>query len=123
MNAASYRKILETNYDHMFSLWRDVLYESPIGDTRSKRELVAADVPCRFSLSNEQPLSNKDGLPVIVYQAKIFCSPDVLILAGDRVEVTVDGQVKAYVTGEPVIRTLGGESAHQEAPLKRAENA
>lgn len=93
---------------------RHVQAKQPNGTTTQTRELIASDVPCRWS----QPAKpDKDqGLPepCVEVSATLFCGIDVDVRAGDVITARRGDFARTYDAGDP-----HRYSVHQEVPLHR----
>lgn len=88
------------------------------GETVIGWDDVYDNIPCRISQtglgSNGQTETTND----IDYSSKLFISPLIKLLQGDRLVVTRDGVSRNYKAGEPFIYPT-----HQEVSLQRSDEA
>lgn len=78
-------------------------------------------IPCAFSQSsrNSQNATQTDSVNVIKYNPKIFCDPNLDIIAGDRIEVRFNTRLLgSFTASEPYIY-----NSHQEIPLLKLGEA
>ena len=92
------RQYIELFYLHKMTIYRNVEVEKPNGTIANELRAVdgMVDIPCRISfnkLNVDNPLKTTDTTNPIQEKPKIFCSPDLNIIAGDIVHITVSNKV------------------------------
>lgn len=81
--------------------------------TSFEDEVVCEDEPCRLSHESSNHTMNSDTVATVTQTIKLFIRPELVILAGSKIEVTQNGRTKRYIaSGEPSIY-----SNHQEVVL------
>lgn len=118
MNYRKYRRGLEKLYEDRTTIRRRMDVETPWGETRQEDVEIYKDQPCRISQkalgANKQTQVQND----IIYETKLFISPDIEILQGDRVEIIRGRLIQGYTAGEPFFYPT-----HQEISLQRNDKA
>ncbi|WNN74330.1 hypothetical protein RKS58_13075 [Lysinibacillus capsici] len=93
---ATATKSVELLYDREAIVKRYEEYEKPNGSTSQKWVTKHEKIPCRLSTVGMQTLNNtaQDDANQITYDAKLFLSSEVDILAGDEITVQLfDGEI------------------------------
>lgn len=115
-------KSVELLYDRKATVKRYEEYEKPNGSTGQKWVTKRANVPCRLSTVGMQTLNNtvEGEANQILYDAKLFLSSTVDILAGDEITVQLFEDGELIMTDE---FSSAKESflyvTHQEVLLKK----
>ncbi|UKJ43457.1 hypothetical protein [Lysinibacillus sp. ACHW1.5] len=119
---ATATKSVELMYDREATVKRYEEYEKPNSSTGQKWITKHANVPCRLSTVGMQTLNNtvEGEANQILYDAKLFLSSTVDILAGDEIAVQLFEDGELIMTDE---FTSAEESflyvTHQEVLLKK----
>ncbi|MED4888598.1 hypothetical protein [Lysinibacillus fusiformis] len=119
---ASATESVELLYDRKAIVKRYEEYDKPNGSTGHKWITKHANVPCRLSTVGTQTLNNtmQGEANQILYDAKLFLSSTVDILAGDEITVQLFEEDELIMTDE---FTSAKESflyvSHQEVLLKK----
>lgn len=117
INYARYRRELEMTYEDKVTIRRHE--DVKIGSvTRKEWVEKYTDQPCRISQKALGTNNQTDTTNQIAYETKLFISPDVDILQGDRLEVTRGSLKRSYIAGEPFLYPT-----HQEVSIQRGEKA
>jgi hypothetical protein len=117
-NQEAERQIIETTYEDTATVYRHQTIT--VGNIdKTKELLIYKDIICALSqkqLNNtNQTIANNE----IDYSSKLFVSPDIDILAGDKIDVMRCGYVYKFESaGEPF-----RYATHQEILLRKRENA
>lgn len=88
------------------------------GETRNELVEKYADQPCFISQRALGTNGQTESVNEIVYETKLFISPNVDIKQGDVIEVTRGSLLREYTAGEPFLYP-----SHQEISLQRREEA
>lgn len=79
--------------------------------------VVVKGQPCRLSYKTITA-ANQGNVALVVQVIKLFMSPTVKVLAGSKIIVTQNGQIKKFeASGEPAVY-----SSHQEIILRLADD-
>ncbi|WP_186375524.1 ABC transporter ATP-binding protein [Paenibacillus xylanexedens] len=116
---AKYRQQLETMYEDLVSVLRYGDIELPeSGETVPGEYPVHTNVPCRISQKALGANGQTESVNNIVYETKMFISPDVEIKQGDKCIVARGNSTREYTAGEPFLYPT-----HQEISLQREDKA
>lgn len=117
INYKRHRKAIEKLYEDKVTISR---YEKirVNGETKLVLQLVCIDEPCRLSQKSLGANGQTEAQNDIIYETKLFTSPDIEILQGDEIEVTRGTMTRKYTAGEPYLY-----GSHQEVPLNRRDKA
>lgn len=99
-------------YTDTAKVYRYVKTSTPSGATREGTQLIYTAIPCRISQKElNSPLQSQTSISMnISYEIKLFCSPDYILKAGDKLEVTRgNNTIQFYELGKPF-----QYSTHQE---------
>ncbi|MBM7631104.1 ABC transporter ATP-binding protein [Geomicrobium sediminis] len=119
LKARAERKALESTYYHRARIERYESYVEEWRETRQGYRMKYDDKPCALSQASRSNSTQTQGPNQIDYDAKLFCSPKLLIKPGDRVTVTFEnGLERQFEAGEPF-----PYPHHQEIPLLREDDA
>ncbi|ATO50142.1 ABC transporter ATP-binding protein [Brevibacillus laterosporus] len=118
MNYAKHRMALERMYEDKATVKRVIETETPWGETKVEPTTIYEDQPCRLSQKALGTNGQTATVNQVVYETKLFISPDVVILQGDEIEVTGRGVTRTYTAGEPF-----PYPTHQEISIQRKEKA
>ncbi|MGG3871666.1 ABC transporter ATP-binding protein [Brevibacillus laterosporus] len=118
MNYAKHRMALERMYEDKATIKRSVKTKTEWKETVFKLEEVYTDQPCRISQKALGTNGQTATVNQVVYETKLFISPDIVILPGDEIEVTGRGVTRTYTAGEPF-----PYPTHQEISIQRKEKA
>lgn len=92
------QKAMESTYRHRMTIYRETDTEHIDHSITTGLEVTAQNIPCLLSQNEiDKPGSGDDVNPVVV-KHKLFCAPDVDLIAGDRVEI----DRSTYIAGDPV---------------------
>lgn len=114
INYAKYQIALESLYTDRATIQRQQEVVKPNKATDVVPVTVYESQPCRISQAGMPKDGQTEAQNDIDYVAKLFISPDVVILQGDTVTVQRGGVVRSYQAGEPV-----PYPTHQEVSLRR----
>jgi len=119
-NPAAERAAIEATYDGMCSVWEYKDVKDPVTHvTRQQAVAVLEDQPCALSQTKLTTTSQTEAANEILYDAKLFISPDVTIAAGSWIRVQQDSMDYEFEqVGEPF-----RYPTHQEVMLKRKVKA
>ncbi|OAJ75829.1 ABC transporter ATP-binding protein [Brevibacillus sp. SKDU10] len=120
MNYAKHRMALERMYEDRATVKRITETETPWGETKVETEptIIYEDQPCRLSQKALGTNGQTATVNQVVYETKLFISPDIVILQGDEIEVTGRGVTRTYTAGEPFLYPT-----HQEISIQRKDKA
>lgn len=108
-----------TEFEKLYDSTLDVLNKKETvvnGVVRVDWEKVADGVPCRISQKQLQPTFESDK-PQMQYQLKLFCPPEIEILAGSKITVTnTHGESRNYVRSSEGFNSY---RTHQEVLIVR----
>lgn len=110
-------KILETTYYHTADISRPKKVKKH-GFDDFEKDLVYKDLKCAISFTQGSTEGSSDTVQSINYLATLFARPEVLIKAGDMVDVNVLGISYHFLAGEGV-----RYQSHIEIPLIRSDAA
>jgi hypothetical protein len=88
INYPKYRKRLEKTYEDRMTVYRWQEHTTPWGETKQEYVEIHADLPCRISQKTLVVNGQNDAYNQVTHQTKLFVSPDVEIIHGDKVVVT-----------------------------------
>lgn len=113
------KDILAKTYYDMATVYRKQPTEDANGITSNQYKLTHTAVSCALS-KKQLSTTNQTESNNIKYDSVLFLDPSILILAGDKIVVTIGAneQTRIMYAGEPFIY-----SSHQEVPLLRDERA
>ena len=115
----AHRRKIEMLYEDRASISRYGEYTDPHKkETKLGLFSVYENVPCRLSRLGMATNRQSETVNEIVYETKLFISPDYEIKQGDVIEVTRGIVKRVYKAGEPVVY-----STHQEISLQRGDRA
>ncbi|WPS88609.1 ABC transporter ATP-binding protein [Brevibacillus halotolerans] len=118
MNYAKHRMAIERMYEDKATIKRPVKSKTEWKETVFKPEEVYTDQPCRISQKTLGTNGQTTTVNQVVYETKLFISPDIVILQGDEIEITGRGVTRTYTAGEPFLYPT-----HQEISIQRKEKA
>ncbi|QOS98114.1 ABC transporter ATP-binding protein [Brevibacterium sp. JNUCC-42] len=118
MDYTKYRMAIERMYEDKATIKRSVKAKAEWKETVFKPEKVYTDQPCRISQKALGTNGQTATVNQVVYETKLFISPDIVILQGDEIEVTGKGVTRTYTAGEPF-----PYPTHQEISIQRKEKA
>ncbi|RAP29152.1 hypothetical protein C2W64_04099 [Brevibacillus laterosporus] len=118
MNYDKHRLAIERMYEDKATIKRTIQKEEEWGETTTVVEEVYVDQPCRISQKALATNGQTVTVNQVVYETKLFISPDIVILQGDEIEVTGRGVTRTYIAGEPF-----PYPTHQEISIQRKEKA
>lgn len=76
--------------------------------------VIVENEPCRLSFSSVAEADSDDGVATVAQVVKLFLRPELIVLAGSKIEVTQNGVTTRYkASGQPAVY-----SNHQEVILK-----
>ena len=109
---------IKSTYFHSMTVLRIQDIENEWGSTKQEYTPVESLmlIPCAFSQSSRNSKNTKrtESENVIKYNPKIFCDPELNILAGDRIEIVFNTRkIGEFTTSEPYFY-----STHQEITLE-----
>lgn len=115
----AHRRVIEKMYEDRATINRYTEYEDP-DTTETKLGLfpVYEDVPCRISQVTLDMDRQTETVNEVLYETKLFISPDIKIKKGDVIEVTRRGVTREYKAGEPFVY-----HSYQEVSLQREDEA
>lgn len=114
----AHRRALEVLYEDSCTVYeyKDVTDEKT-NRTKKKEIPVLEDIPCKLSFESMSTTGEKEMAAEKKISTKLFLSPDVVVNAGSKIEVTHAGETVAYSnSGVP-----GKFFSHQEIELKLFE--
>lgn len=117
INYKRHRKAIEKLYEDKATISRHSKIKVN-GETKLVLLPVCIDQPCRLSQKSLGGNGQTEAQNDIIYETKLFISPDLEILQGDEIEVTRGTVTRKYTAGEPF-----AYGSHQEITLKRKEKA
>ncbi|NKQ18422.1 ABC transporter ATP-binding protein [Brevibacillus laterosporus] len=118
MDYTKYRMAIERMYEDRATIKRVIETETSWGETKTDLTTIYNDQPCRLSQKALGTNGQTTTVNQVVYETKLFISPDVVILQGDEIEVTGRGVTRTYTAGEPF-----PYPTHQEISIQRKEKA
>lgn len=105
------KKAIESRYNGVCTITQYQQSEGDINDTVPF--ITAKNVPCRLSYKSISNTNQTETGEVLTQAIKLFLSPDIVIKAGSKVEVTQNNNTVVYQSaGQPAVYTL-----HQEIEL------
>ena len=118
MNAEKIRKAIEKTYTDVCNVYNfKKTQEGSI--SKLAKVLEYKNISCALSQVGLKAAVNNQSHTKVDYDAKLFISPDIKLLAGSEVEVTSFGKTQTFkYVGEPFVY-----ETHQEVLLKREEKA
>lgn len=117
INYKRYRKVIEKTYEDVATISRNTKVKVE-GETRFELKVIFEDQPCRLSQKALGGNNQSDAQNDIIYETKLFISPDLEILQGDEIVVIKGTMKRRYTAGEPFLY-----GSHQEVTLSRKEYA
>lgn len=114
----AHQRALEVFYEDTCTVYeyRDVTDEKT-NRTSKKEVVVLEEIPCKISFESIDTAEGNGAAAEKKISTKLFLSPDVVVNAGSKIEVTHRGETVAYSnTGVP-----GKFYSHQEIELKLFE--
>ncbi len=110
-NVKAERAAIEMTYTDTCDIVRDTEKEIDY-ITRHVNEAVYKDVPCALVMG-KSPVESTDTAAFFNYTAKIFMSPEIEVMAGDKIIVTRYGRTIEYTNaGQAAVY-----AAHQEVAV------
>ncbi|WP_129600463.1 DUF6093 family protein [Anaerophilus nitritogenes] len=112
-----HRKAIESLYLDKCTISRLGKTEDP--DTRETIQgynTIYENQPCRISQKSLAVNTQTEAENKIMYETKLFISPEIEIKQGDRLIVSRNNLSRKYTAGEPFIY-----SSHQEVSIQRKE--
>lgn len=91
---AEYRAALEEWYEDRMTVYRWQEYTTPWNETKQDYITIHTDLPCRISQKTLAVNGQTDAYNQVTHQTKLFVSPDVEIVHGDKISVTRIGGVE-----------------------------
>lgn len=117
INYAKYRKVMELTYEDTITIRRHG--KSVVnGETVLGWSDVYVGQPCRISQKTLGTNDQTESVNNVAYETKLFISPDITIMQGDKCVTVRDGFATAYTAGEPF-----RYHSHQEVSLQREDKA
>lgn len=118
-NIPAERAALESTYEGVCAVYEKRDVKDPVtGKTRQEWVLVLVDEPCALSQSSLPAATQTVTADQVNYDAKLFVSPDVVILPGSRITVEQNGMVfQGEQAGQPF-----RYATHQEIKLREVKN-
>ena len=118
MNAEKIRKAIEKTYINTCNIYSfKKVQEGSI--TKLAKVLDYENIKCALSQESLKTAENNQSHSKIDYDAKLFISPEIKLLAGSEIEIAGFGKTQAFkYVGEPFVY-----ETHQEVLLKREEKA
>lgn len=112
----THRQALESTYNGVCRIYESRQVKDSVTKITSTERVLTNEFPCKLSFSTST-VKEKEGVYVQVQQTKLFCSPDKVIPAGSKMEITQDGRTGVYEqSGYPAVY-----DTHQEVVLKLKE--
>lgn len=111
----NHRTVLEQTYDGICRIFiKQSVKDQETKVMRQEEVLFQEEIPCHFSFSGTEPVSDSATVTAITQTMKLFLAPELIIPPGSRIEVIQNGRVESY--------SQSGKAAvyfsHQEIPLK-----
>lgn len=117
INYTRHRQVIESLYEDDADIYRYEYVKDPdSGVDRKELVLKYENQPCRISQRALATMDQTEAQNNILYETKLFISPDVDIAQGDLIRVTRNGTERRYEAGEPFLYR-----SHQEVSLQRRE--
>jgi hypothetical protein len=111
------RKAVERLYFDTCTVYGFEEVERENGSTGFEMRAVQSDLPCRLSYETVTNTEQTENVDKVVQTIKLFCSPNVIIKSGSRIDVSHNGEVKKFKSsGEPAVY-----KTHQEIVLTVTE--
>ena len=115
----AHSRAIERLYEDKATISRYTEYEDPVTkETRLELIPVYENQPCRISQRALGANTQTENVNQIVYETKLFISPNIEIKQGDVIEVTRGTTTRKYTAGEPFIYPT-----HQEVSIQRDDEA
>ncbi|MCP1355085.1 hypothetical protein [Aneurinibacillus migulanus] len=108
--------ILAETYWHRMEIRGTMEVKKPWGETVIEDDVLKGmDIPCSFSVGIGRNTTQTEGPNDIAYDGKVFCRPDVSVVTGDSITVTLEnGWIRKFVANEPMYYP-----SHIEIPVTR----
>lgn len=119
-NVALERQAIELTYEGLCTVTEFRQVKNPeTKETEQQEVVVLENQPCALSQTSLATTQQTESTNDISYDAKLFLSPEVSILAGSRFRVNQNGMNSEFEqSGEPF-----RYPTHQEIKLKRIDRA
>lgn len=121
INYKGYRKAVESIYDCTCNITggKEKVKDPVTKETKIVPKIKYKDIPCRVSKQSLSKNNQTDTVNQIVYELKLFISPELDINQGDTIEVTNRfGDKEIYKAGEGF-----SYNTHQEVILSKEDKA
>lgn len=116
LNYTKHRQAIEKMYEDLATISRYVEVEKASGETKLSDEPVPiyVDQSCRISQKALATNNQSEAQNDIMYETKLFISPDLDIRQGDVITLIRRGITRSYSAGEPFLYPT-----HQEISIQR----
>lgn len=113
------KEIFETTYDSKMKVTRKNEKSKVEGRTKYTKKVIYNNKDCSVVRKSDSQNGQTYAENTIFYTEILFCSPELKIIQGDKIEVTdKKGDVTEYKAGVP-----SWFSSHQEVILEREDRA
>jgi hypothetical protein len=115
------KDILSSTYYDTIDIYRKTTAKDPTTKiTVNTYALITSNVKCALSQKKMSIPKEKNMKNDIIYEPRVFLSPDTTVIKGDKLILTVgaSSQVKTLYAGDPMVYI-----SHQEIPCLIEERA